>query len=42
MWLLSPDEALVYAKKEIGSAPLVSDDPDLHAPLFRNVSVFKR
>ncbi|XP_072966754.1 uncharacterized protein [Typha angustifolia] len=41
-WRMSPDEALTYAKKEIENAPLVVDDPDLHAPLFRNVSVFKR
>lgn len=39
---LSPDEGLAYAKKEIEKAPLVVDDPDLYAPLFRNVSVFKR
>ncbi|MQL80259.1 hypothetical protein Taro_012704 [Colocasia esculenta] len=39
---LSPDEALAYAKSEIERSPLVSDDPELHAPLFRNVSVFKR
>lgn len=39
---LSPDEALIYAKKEIEKAPLVTDDPDLHAPLFLNVSIFRR
>ncbi|XP_040367478.1 probable glycosyltransferase At5g03795 [Rosa chinensis] len=31
-----------YAKKEIDHAPEVIDDPDLYAPLFRNMSVFKR
>uniref|UniRef100_A0A0D9UVV5 Exostosin GT47 domain-containing protein n=1 Tax=Leersia perrieri TaxID=77586 RepID=A0A0D9UVV5_9ORYZ len=36
------DGELIYAKKEISNAPLVSGDPDLHAPLFRNVSVFRR
>ncbi|OAY80119.1 putative glycosyltransferase [Ananas comosus] len=41
-WRMSPDEALAYAKKEIENAPLVVDDPDLYAPLFRNVSAFKR
>ncbi|MED6174962.1 hypothetical protein PIB30_073969 [Stylosanthes scabra] len=40
--LLAPNEALVYAKKEIDNAPSVNEDPDLYAPLFRNVSVFKR
>lgn len=39
---MSPDEQLRYAKKEIENAPLVVDDPELFAPLFRNVSVFKR
>ncbi|XP_020593408.1 uncharacterized protein LOC110033696 [Phalaenopsis equestris] len=39
---LRPDEALIYAKKEIEDAPLVTNDPDLYAPLFLNVSVFKR
>ncbi|XP_074330403.1 putative glycosyltransferase At5g03795 isoform X2 [Apium graveolens] len=39
---LKPDEALLYAKKEIEKASMVTDDPDLHAPLFHNVSSFKR
>ncbi|KAF8412967.1 hypothetical protein HHK36_000939 [Tetracentron sinense] len=39
---LPPDEALMYAKKEIEHAQITTDDPDLYAPLFRNVSVFKR
>lgn len=42
MKLLPPTEALVYAKKEIDHAPIVNEDPILHAPLFRNISVFKR
>ncbi|XP_040367659.1 probable glycosyltransferase At5g03795 [Rosa chinensis] len=42
IWSLTPNEALVYAKKEIDHAPEVIDDPDLYAPLFRNMSVFKR
>jgi hypothetical protein len=40
--LLSPTEALVYARKEIDHATFVNEDPNLYAPLFRNVSVFKR
>lgn len=39
---LSPNEALLYAKKELQHAPIVTDDPDLYTPLFRNVSTFKR
>lgn len=39
---MTPTEALVYAKKEIDHATLVNEDPDLYAPLFRNISVFKR
>ncbi|XLT80921.1 hypothetical protein HN873_002674 [Arachis hypogaea] len=39
--LLPPHEALMYAKKEINNAPLVNEDPDLNASLFRNISVFE-
>ncbi|XP_066314043.1 probable glycosyltransferase At5g25310 isoform X2 [Miscanthus floridulus] len=42
LWSTAADEELIYAKKEINNAPLTSDDPDLYAPLFRNVSIFKR
>uniref|UniRef100_A0A0E0JD60 Exostosin GT47 domain-containing protein n=2 Tax=Oryza punctata TaxID=4537 RepID=A0A0E0JD60_ORYPU len=42
LWSTAADEELIYAKKEITIAPLVSNDPDLHAPLFRNVSIFRR
>ncbi|XP_027337440.1 probable glycosyltransferase At5g03795 [Abrus precatorius] len=41
VWLLPPDKALVYAKKEIDHAPSANEDPNLYAPLFRNISVFK-
>lgn len=40
--LITPTEALVYARKEIDHVTSVNEDPDLYAPLFRNVSVFKR
>ncbi|KAG0480753.1 hypothetical protein HPP92_011304 [Vanilla planifolia] len=40
--LTKVDEELLYAKKEIERAPIVYDDPELYAPLFRNVSTFKR
>ncbi|KAL2545290.1 Exostosin family protein [Forsythia ovata] len=39
---LTPDEALAFAKRNIENAALVGDDPELYAPLFRNVSTFKR
>jgi hypothetical protein len=39
---MSPDDALKYATKEIENAPEIVEDPDLYAPLFKNVSVFKR
>jgi hypothetical protein len=39
---MAPEVALRYAKKEIRNAEPVVDDPDLYAPLFKNVSQFKR
>lgn len=39
---MSPDDALKYAIKEIDNALEIVEDPDLYAPLFKNVSVFKR
>ncbi|URD85964.1 hypothetical protein MUK42_27422 [Musa troglodytarum] len=36
------DLQLIHAKKAIAGAPVVLHDPDLYAPLFLNVSVFKR
>ena len=42
IWSLTPNEALEYAKKEIENATEVTDDPELYAPIFRNVSIFKR
>ncbi|PIA35561.1 hypothetical protein AQUCO_03500134v1 [Aquilegia coerulea] len=42
IWSLPSDKTLLYAKKELEHAPIVADDPDLYAPLFRNVSIFKR
>ncbi|XP_040376926.1 probable glycosyltransferase At3g07620 isoform X1 [Oryza brachyantha] len=42
LWSTAADEELIYAKKGIANAPLVSNDPDLHAPLFQNVSVFRK
>ncbi|KAL6005072.1 hypothetical protein ACLOJK_005633 [Asimina triloba] len=42
VWAMLPDEALAYAKKEIDNAPIIHEDPDLYAPVFRNISAFKR
>ncbi|KAI9397784.1 hypothetical protein POPTR_003G079000v4 [Populus trichocarpa] len=42
IWSLSPNDALIYAKREIEHAPVVIDDPYLSAHIFRNISVFKR
>ncbi|KAL6847734.1 hypothetical protein ACP4OV_021862 [Aristida adscensionis] len=42
LWSTTADEELMRAKEGIANAPLVLDDPDLYAPLFRNVSIFKR
>jgi len=39
---MEADWQLIYAKKEISRSRVISDDPDLYASLFRNVSVFKR
>ncbi|KAG9452201.1 hypothetical protein H6P81_005105 [Aristolochia fimbriata] len=39
---LKPDEALLYAKRQIIDAPTVTDDTHLYGPIFRNISIFKR
>lgn len=36
------DKNLVYARSQIENAPVISNDADLYAPLYRNVSMFKR
>ncbi|KAL6006126.1 hypothetical protein ACLOJK_040172 [Asimina triloba] len=41
-WSSVHDQELLYAKKEIQNAPILKNDPELHAPVFRNVSMFKR
>ncbi|OVA02131.1 Exostosin-like [Macleaya cordata] len=42
VWSLPPHEALMYARKEIENVSIVTEDPDLYAPLFRNISIFQR
>ena len=39
---LPPKEALAFAKLEIQRAPQVVNDTELFAPVFRNLSIFKR
>ncbi|KAL3647420.1 hypothetical protein CASFOL_008388 [Castilleja foliolosa] len=40
---LTSDEALAFAKRDIENASsTIDNDPDLYAPLFRNISTFKR
>ncbi|CAN8252308.1 unnamed protein product [Cochlearia groenlandica] len=41
-WVTKPDLELLQAKHEIENAPIDEKDPLLFAPLYRNVSMFKR
>ncbi|CAN8265192.1 unnamed protein product [Cochlearia groenlandica] len=41
-WVTKPDLELLQAKYEIENAPIVNKYPLLYAPLYRNVSIFKR
>ncbi|XP_033129626.1 probable glycosyltransferase At3g07620 isoform X2 [Brassica rapa] len=41
-WVTKPDLELLQAKYEIENAPIDDKDPLLYAPLYRNVSTFKR
>uniref|UniRef100_A0A7N0ZV60 Exostosin GT47 domain-containing protein n=1 Tax=Kalanchoe fedtschenkoi TaxID=63787 RepID=A0A7N0ZV60_KALFE len=41
LWPSAADEDIISAKSEIENAPYVND-PKLHAPLYRNVSMFRR
>ncbi|KAJ4900586.1 Exostosin family protein [Raphanus sativus] len=41
-WVTKPDLELLQAKHEIENAPIDEKDPLLYAPLYRNVSIFKR
>ncbi|KAJ3694330.1 hypothetical protein LUZ60_009810 [Juncus effusus] len=42
LWPSPADEELLSAKRELNSAPIISTDLDLHTPLFKNLSIFKR
>nr|GMD47622.1 probable glycosyltransferase At3g07620 [Ipomoea batatas] len=41
-WSSPTDEDILHAKARIEDAPLVGDAPGLYAPLYRNLSMFKR
>ncbi|KAM7259835.1 hypothetical protein ACFE04_015576 [Oxalis oulophora] len=41
-WSSVADEELLNAKSQIENAPIVENDPELYAPLYHNVSMFKR
>lgn len=41
-WSAAVDQELLQTRSEIENAPTVNDDVNLYAPLFRNVSRFKR
>nr|XP_027190894.1 probable glycosyltransferase At5g03795 isoform X2 [Cicer arietinum] len=41
-WSSAVDQELLQARSEIENAPVVNEVENLHAPLFRNVSKFKR
>ncbi|KAE9452301.1 hypothetical protein C3L33_15791, partial [Rhododendron williamsianum] len=41
-WSSAVDQDLQNAKVQIANAPIVDNDPGLYAPLYRNVSGFKR
>ncbi|KAM7256626.1 hypothetical protein ACFE04_012367 [Oxalis oulophora] len=42
IWSLPPREALLYAKREIQNASIITEDPYLYAPVFKNLSLFQR
>ncbi|XXG45833.1 hypothetical protein AAC387_Pa02g0809 [Persea americana] len=41
-WSAVRDQEILSAKRQIENAPIVRNDTELYAPLFRNVSTFKR
>ncbi|XP_045799443.1 probable glycosyltransferase At5g03795 [Trifolium pratense] len=41
-WSSTVDQELLQARSEIENAPVVTDVGNLHAPLYHNVSMFKR
>ncbi|KAE9586501.1 putative xylogalacturonan beta-1,3-xylosyltransferase [Lupinus albus] len=41
-WSSAVDQELLQARSKIENAPIVENDPNLYAPIFRNLSMFKR
>ncbi|XP_027330758.1 probable glycosyltransferase At5g03795 [Abrus precatorius] len=41
-WFSAVDQELLNARSEIENAPIVKDDPNLYAPIYHNISMFKR
>lgn len=41
-WSSAVDQEMLYARSQIENAPLLKNDHELYAPLYRNVSRFKR
>ncbi|KAL8040557.1 hypothetical protein ABFX02_10G106400 [Erythranthe guttata] len=41
-WSSERDQEILTAKLKIESPPILNNDPELYAPLFRNISMFKR
>ncbi|OIW09406.1 hypothetical protein TanjilG_21003 [Lupinus angustifolius] len=41
-WSSAVDQELLQARSKIENAPIVENDPNLYAPIFRNLSTFKR
>ncbi|KAK8475346.1 hypothetical protein V6N13_031209 [Hibiscus sabdariffa] len=41
-WPSEVDKVLLEARLQIENAPIIKNDPQLYAPLYRNVSMFKR
>ncbi|XP_057423858.1 probable glycosyltransferase At3g07620 [Lotus japonicus] len=41
-WFSAVDQELLQARLEIENAPIIRNDPNLYAPIYQNVSMFKR
>ncbi|KAM3736590.1 hypothetical protein ACB098_10G175300 [Castanea mollissima] len=42
LWPSAVDQELLHAKSLVENAPIIKNDPSLYAPLYTNVSMFKR
>ncbi|OVA20267.1 Exostosin-like [Macleaya cordata] len=41
-WSSARDKEILFARSRIENAPIIKNDRELYAPLFRNISMFKR